>query len=731
MGGDGKGAQALLYGVSVVALVSVAMTAQAQTVAQTVQTLDMITVVATKTQEKAIDALAPVSTLQLGDIQRTQPARLSDVFFGMPSVNFQDRGDEPGTSFNIRGLQDFGRVAVLIDGARQNFQQTGHNANGYVYFEPELLAGADVVRGPTANIYGSGAIGGVVSLRTKDIDDVVAPGERWGVSANAGFKTNGIGMFSSLFSGLRVNPNVDVFGGVVYRSQNNYENGNGIEIQNTGVDVTSAIAKTTFRPADGHEIKLGGIYYDARFDTGQSMKSYTGQATNGYSIYNSNVANYTANARWRYSRPDDNVWNWDANVYWNRTDSEQVKTAHSTNAASGGNNITGFIGDRRFFKLDTFGFDANNTSRFSVGNWTHALTLGGDAFKDDVNTFDPRGAADITTPSGERTVSGAFVQLKSRYSEWIEAISAVRYDNYSFSGGGVSSSGDRFSPKITVGFMPDSGFTPYVSYAEGYRAPSLTETLVNGAHPSGSTFSGAFTCPDGNLAFFCFLPNPNLQPEVGKNKEVGINLKYDNILQAGDSFRGKINAFRNDIDNYIELTAFGPCGAPPYGCNFLNWMQYQNVPSARITGFEFEANYDAGLWFVGLTGQWLDGENETTGTPLASIPANRITTTLGLRSPDRKLLMQVKWAAVSARTDVPSTYIPLESYNLVNFYLGYQPTPDITASFGIDNLLDEYYLPYAVLRSDPTSSGNLDTLFAASGPGRTFKGTLRIRFGAS
>ena len=33
-------------------------------------------------------------------------------------------------------------------------------------------------RGPVSNIYGSGAIGGVVSFRTKDAQDVLRPGER-------------------------------------------------------------------------------------------------------------------------------------------------------------------------------------------------------------------------------------------------------------------------------------------------------------------------------------------------------------------------------------------------------------------------------------------------------------------------------------------------------------------------------------------------------------------------
>ena len=71
-------------------------------------------------------------------------------------------------AINVRGLQDFGRVAVTIDGARQNFQRSGHNANGMFYFEPEMMKQVTVTRGPVANVYGSGAIGGVVSFETID-----------------------------------------------------------------------------------------------------------------------------------------------------------------------------------------------------------------------------------------------------------------------------------------------------------------------------------------------------------------------------------------------------------------------------------------------------------------------------------------------------------------------------------------------------------------------------------
>src|SRR5262245_44660445 len=218
-----------------------AMNANAQAGTTAVQSLDTITVAASKTEEKAIDALAPVSVVTLEQIQGLQPNRLSDILYNIPGVTVQERGDDPATVINIRGLQDFGRVAVVVDGARQNYQRTGHNANGSFFLDPELVGGVDVVRGPTANIYGSGAIGGVVSFRTKDIQDVVRPGERWGVDMTGSYGTNTDRGLGSVFGGVRVNPDVDVFGGAHYRKQGNYKDGNGTEIGNTGNEIAGGL----------------------------------------------------------------------------------------------------------------------------------------------------------------------------------------------------------------------------------------------------------------------------------------------------------------------------------------------------------------------------------------------------------------------------------------------------------------------------------------------------------
>jgi hypothetical protein len=331
----------------------------------------------------------------------------------------------------------------------------------------------------------------------------------------------------------------------------------------------------------------------------------------------------------------------------------------------------GFIGDRRNFTINTTGWDANNTSRVDTGPMQHAFNFGADSFHDQVGTT---GFGTIFTPSGERTVAGSFAQVKTNWANVVETIAAARYDKYWLSGGGVGTEGDRVSPKYTIGLTTIPGFTPYFIYAEGYRAPALTETLVAGIHPAAPQFT--------------FLPNPGLKPEIGKNKEVGINLRYDNVATPGDAFRAKVNVFRNDLENYINLKFLGPLqGVGGQQCrNFTVFFceQYQNIPTAWIEGIELETNYDAGFWFAGVAGSHLRGRDVSNNLPLGTIPPDQVTTTLGARFLDRRLTVSVRWQAVAAKNpdDIPPgpeapagatqgppyAYYPTAAFNLINLY---------------------------------------------------------------
>lgn len=672
--------------------------------------LDPITVVATRTAESWIDTLAGVTVRRSEQLEALMPERTADLFQGMPGTTAIQNANTSQTQINIRGLQDFGRVAVIVDGARQNFNQLGHAGAGGFFVEPGLIADVDVVRGPVSNIYGSGAIGGVVTMRTKDAEDIIAPGKSWGVEATGEAAGNGFMGYGSVLGAAKVGQNVDLFIGGTYRDADNYHDGNGDVVPDSGFETWTGIAKATFRPADFHEIKLSALNYDTQFTTSADANAATS--------YSTQATNRTVTAAWNYQNPGDNLFDWRSSVYWNQVDQDQVKVSGSSNP------ITGAVGDPRSFVIDTVGFDANNTSRFSAAGWNNAITFGGDYFQDQIDNTDDYGFGEGYNPSGDRGVGGAFVQWKGNYSTWLEAIAALRYDAYSLNSDDGGTSGERLSPKFTLGVTPWSWLTLYGTYAEGYRAPTVTEALVSGPHPLPFNTGGTM---------FYFLPNPGLQAEIGKNKEVGINIKKDDLFIAGDKLRAKLNYYQNDVENYIELVEFGAstgtiCPIPgrpttcfPYDWGVPGYAQYQNVQEARLKGFEFEGTYDARKWFVGLAGQISEGEVTSgiyAGQPLSSIQPDQVTATLGFRFLEEKLTVAVRWTAVAAVTasDLPanSVFEPTDSFNLVSVYAGYQPSENILWRLSVENLLNEQYTQY-------------ENFLPSAG--LTVKGALTVRFG--
>lgn len=710
---------ALLGSVSALTILTSAVLSSAS--AQTTY-LDAITIIATKTEEYAIDALAPVSTLRTEQLQQINATRIGDLFQGMPGVTTSSSAQEGSTSINIRGLQDWGRVNVVVDGARQNYARIGHTSGaGSFFLDPELIGGVDVVRGPTSNIFGSGAIGGVVSFRTKDVEDILRPGQTWGFAGTlAGAGGSSFNTLASFFAASRMNPNAEYVIGATYRHNDPYKSGNGTFIPNSGQDAASILAKATFRPADGHAIKISGIIQDNQFTSGPMALSGV--------VRDWNAVSSTLTANWRYSKPEDRLYDFSGTVYWNRVDNTSTVLAVGAPFFVGPPPpldpavFYGPVGNQAKYLIDTIGFDANNTSRFDTGAIRHALTYGGDFFNDDVANRDSAGFGAGYNPKGTRQIFGGFVQLKSNYSTWLETITAIRYDNYHLEGNHyitnalISTEGDRLSPKFTLGITPVTGFQVYATYAEGYRAPAVTETIVSGIHPFPN---------------FPFLPNPNLRPEVGKTSEIGLNIKQDNLLVSGDKLRIKANYFENNVDDYIDGIGVGAGAngcpiAAPFFC-----FQYQNVQRARINGFEFESTYDRGNWFATVSGHAIRGRDLTNGDPLNNIPPDMVAVTLGARLMEQRLVIAMRWAAYAAkkRSDLPAddplvqnglvadeyAQFVTGSYNLVNLYASYDVNPGLQAFLQIQNLLNEEYKVYN---------------YEFASPGITVWAGIRYRFGA-
>ena len=80
--------------------------------------LDRITVVS-RTDESALESLASVSQISGEELERRMATNANDIFFGVPGIKVYSDGRPAVSNINIRGLQDAGRVSVIVDGARQ------------------------------------------------------------------------------------------------------------------------------------------------------------------------------------------------------------------------------------------------------------------------------------------------------------------------------------------------------------------------------------------------------------------------------------------------------------------------------------------------------------------------------------------------------------------------------------------------------------------------------------
>ncbi|RKE65931.1 TonB-dependent receptor domain-containing protein [Pseudorhodoplanes sinuspersici] len=132
----------------------------------------------------------PVSHISQETIDRFRGSSPADIFRGTPGVMSGEARNGAGSiDVNIRGMQGMGRVAVTIDGAENGLQvyQGYQGISNRTFVDPDLLAGADIRKGSDASSRG---IAGTVAMRTLGADDVVKPGEKWGVWVKSGFGTN-------------------------------------------------------------------------------------------------------------------------------------------------------------------------------------------------------------------------------------------------------------------------------------------------------------------------------------------------------------------------------------------------------------------------------------------------------------------------------------------------------------------------------------------------------------
>lgn len=125
-------------------------------------------------------------------IQRFRGTNVGDIISGIPGVHTGENRNSGALDLNVRGMQGMNRVPVVIDGAHQStVVYRGYSGvASRNYLDPDLLAEMVIDKGPSTRPEAVGATGGVMVARTLAAEDIIQPGETFGMRIRGELRGN-------------------------------------------------------------------------------------------------------------------------------------------------------------------------------------------------------------------------------------------------------------------------------------------------------------------------------------------------------------------------------------------------------------------------------------------------------------------------------------------------------------------------------------------------------------
>ncbi|BET98673.1 TonB-dependent receptor domain-containing protein [Xenorhabdus taiwanensis] len=137
-----------------------------------------------------------ISNIYIGkkQIERYKGSSPADLLKDAVGVYSGDARNSGALDVNIRGVQGQGRIPVTIDGTEQAITVgRGYNgANNRNYIDPNLISSIEIEKGSSLSRGIKSSVGGAVSIKTLDIDDVVPKGETFGINTKLETSSNSV-----------------------------------------------------------------------------------------------------------------------------------------------------------------------------------------------------------------------------------------------------------------------------------------------------------------------------------------------------------------------------------------------------------------------------------------------------------------------------------------------------------------------------------------------------------
>ncbi|ECF6083962.1 TonB-dependent hemoglobin/transferrin/lactoferrin family receptor [Salmonella enterica subsp. houtenae] len=612
-------------------------------------TTDTLTVTATGNPRSAFEAPMMVSVIDTTDPENQTAASAADLLHSVPGITLSGTGRTNGQDVNLRGYDRRG-VLVLVDGVRQG-TDTGHLNS--TFLDPALIKRVEIVRGPSALLYGSGALGGVIAYNTVNASDLLMESQQYGfrVFGTGGTGDHSLGMGASAFGRT---DNLDGLIAWSSRDRGDLRQGDGSTAPNDE-SINNMLAKGAWK-IDGAQALSGSLrYYN---NAAQEPKNPQEVAATSASNPMTDRSTIQRDMQLSYKlAPQGNDWlSAESTVYWSEA---RINAQNLDNT-------------NEYREQTTKGGKVENRSRLFTDSFaSHLLTYGGEYYRQEQKP----GGATTGFPEAKIDFSSGWLQDEITLRDLpVTLLGGTRYDNYRGSSDGYADvDADKWSSRAGMTISPIDWLMLFGSYAQAFRAPTMGEMYNDSKHFSIGRFYTNY-----------WVPNPNLRPETNATQEYGFGLRFDNLMLSDDALEFKASYFDTNAKDYISTTVDFAARTT---------MSY-NVPNAKIWGWDVMTKYTADLFSLDLAYNRTRGKNTDTGEYISSINPDTVTSKLNI--PLAHSGFSVGWIGTFANrsTHVSSQYTKQPGYAVNDFYVSYQgqqALKGMTTTLVLGNAFDKAY----------------------------------------
>ena len=717
-----------------------AQTGNAPTVPDGVLQLPDVNIVATAEEE--LRQAPGVSIITREDIQRLPPANdISDIVRQMPGVNLTGNSSSGqygnNRQIDLRGMGPENTL-ILIDGRpvrSRNSVRMGRsgerNTRGDSNWVPaDAIERIEVLRGPAAARYGSGAAGGVVNIITRAPTREFSGSVTLYANQPEDDREGDTRRVTATLSGpLSEDLSFRLFGNFnrtdadsidLNRDAANTVTGNVPPAGREGVENRDVNALLRWNMMQGQVLELelghsrqGNIYAGDRAVSEAGTALLEQLANNGAETNILTRQTLSLMHRGNWSFGDSRLL-----FMYEATDNKRLNEGLAGGPEGSIATATGFSTSE--LRNTTVNGEVNIPLQWLA---PQRLTIGAEYFGENLN--DPYSVTQSTAnggaipglPTGPRDPRSSaetyavFLENNIEATGRLTITPGIRFDQHSRFGGNAS-------PSLNGSYELTETLSLRGGVARAFKGPNLYQS-----NPNYLYYTMGNGCPVDfpSLGTGCYVVgNPDLRPETSLNKEIG--LVYN---EAG--WNASLTYFHNDYEDKI-VAGVVPVGLSTTRGRIFRW---ENTPEAVVQGLEGNLRVplaESLTWNTNFT-YMIESEDKTTGQPLSLIPEYTVNTSLTWQANEALSLylaathfgrQEARSITQNGAAATGDALLERKPYSVVDVSATYRINPTTRFTAGISNLLDEQ-----LFREANSSGAGANTY---NEPGRAYFVSLTASF---